>query len=103
MRFPIDTTNMKFGSGGKPVPVIDFATKLPKTDENGVPLFKVPLVVITDDGPEIFDVRVVGEPKGLSDFSPVKVTNLVAQNWDMGTAHGISFRADRIESIKPAN
>ena len=60
MKFPIDTRNLKFGSGGKPVPVIDFISKLPKTDESGVPLFKVPFVVITDEGPEIFDVRVVG-------------------------------------------
>ena len=100
MKFPIDITNLKFGSGGKSVPVIDFATKQPRVDENGIPLYKVSLFVITADGPEVFEVKVAGEPKGLSDLGPVKVTNLVAQNWDMGNMHGISFRADRIETLK---
>ena len=100
MKFPIDTTNLQFGSGGKPEPVIDFDTKQPRVDENGTPLFKVPMFVITPDGNEKFEIKVAGEPKGLTNFGLVKVTNLVAQNWDMGNMHGISFRADRIETIK---
>ena len=102
MKLPIDTSNVKFASGGKPEPVVAFDTKIPRTDEHGTPLFKVPLVVITNEGPEVFYVKVAGEPKGLSDFGPVKLTNLVAQSWEMEKTHGISFRADRIESVKAA-
>ena len=45
-------------------------------------------------------VKVAGEPKGLSEFTMVKVTNLIATTWEVGANHGVSFRADRIEVIK---
>jgi hypothetical protein len=45
-------------------------------------------------------VKVSGEPKGLSEFTPVKITNLIATTWEVGTNHGVSFRAERIELLK---
>jgi hypothetical protein len=38
--------------------------------------------------------------KGLSEFTVVKVTNLIATTWEVGANHGVSFRADRIELVK---
>ena len=43
MRLPIDTTTVKFAAAGPGEPVLDFETRQPKTDENGVPLFNVPV------------------------------------------------------------
>ncbi len=43
MRLPIDTTTVKFAAAGPAEPVLDFETRQPKTDENGVPLFNVPV------------------------------------------------------------
>ncbi|HEV2360502.1 MAG TPA: hypothetical protein VGS21_02255 [Acidimicrobiales bacterium] len=45
-------------------------------------------------------VKVPGEPKGLVEFTPVRVTGLVAITWEVGPNHGVSFRAERIETIK---
>ena len=103
MRLPIDITAVKFSAATPIQPVIDFETKQPRTDKNGVPLFRVPLYVASNEGSEIFEVKVAGEPKGLVLFQEVKVTNLVAQNWEMGNNHGISFRADSITPLKAAS
>jgi hypothetical protein len=102
MRLPIDITAVKFAAGSPIEPVLDYETKAPRTDKNGFPLIRVPLYVSTTEGSEVFEVKVAGEPKGLVLFQPVKVTNFVAQNWEMGNSHGISFRADAIETIKAA-
>ena len=95
MRLPIDTTSIKFAAAGPAEPVIDFATKTAKLDENAVPVFMAGSG-IKDSIP----IKVSGEVKGLSEFTLVKITNLVAQTWEVGTNHGVSFKADRIEVAK---
>ena len=47
-------------------------------------------------------VKVAGEVKGLSEFTLVKITNLIAQTWEVGDNHGVSFRAERVEVVKAA-
>jgi hypothetical protein len=69
-------------------------------DENGTALFNVPLFAAGSGVKDSITVKVAGEPKGLSEFTPIKVTNLMATTWEVGTNHGVSFRADRIELVK---
>lgn len=100
MRLPIDTGSVKFAAAGIAEPVLDYETKAPKLDENGVALFNVPLFAAGSGIKDSITVKVSGEPKGLSEFTLVKVTNLVASTWEVGSNHGVSFRADRIELVK---
>ena len=100
MRLPIDTQTVKFAAAGPAEPVLDFETRAPKVDENGTALFNVPLFAAGSGIKDSSSVKVAGELKGLSEFTPVKVTNLIATTWEVGTNHGVSFRADRIELIK---
>jgi hypothetical protein len=100
MRLPIDTGSVKFAAAGMAEPVLDYETKAPKLDENGVALFNVPLFAAGSGIKDSITVKVSGEPKGLTEFTLVKVTNLVASTWEVGTNHGVSFRADRIELVK---
>ena len=100
MRLPIDTATVKFAAAGPAEPVLDYETRTPKLDENGVALFNVPLFAAGTGIKDSITVKVAGEPKGLAEFTLVKVTNLVASTWEVGTNHGVSFRADRIELIK---
>lgn len=79
MRLPIDTAAIKFAAAGPAEPVLDFATKTPKTDENGVPLFQVPVFAAGSGIKDSITVKVAGEVKGLSEFTLVKITNLIAQ------------------------
>lgn len=100
MRLPIDTQTVKFAAAGPAEPVLDYETRSAKLDENGTPLFNVPLFAAGSGIKDSITVKVSGEPKGLSEFTPVKVTNLIATTWEVGTNHGVSFRAERIELVK---
>ncbi len=98
MRLPIDTTAVSFVTAGAPEPDIDYDTKAPRTDESGQPLFRVHLFALGAGGRDVITVKVAGEPKGLGEFTPVRVTDLMATTWAMGDRSGVSFRAVRIES-----
>lgn len=100
MKLPIDTGSVKFAAAGPAEPVLDYETRSPKLDENGTPLFNVPLFAAGTGIKDSITVKVAGEPKGLSEFTMVKVTNLIATTWEVGSNHGVSFRADRIELVK---
>jgi len=77
MRLPIDTTTVKFAAAGPAEPVLDFETRQPKTDENGVPLFDVPVFAA---GSGVKDsIKMAAEVKGLSEFT----INLVAGTWEV--------------------
>jgi hypothetical protein len=93
---------VQFMSAGPADPVLDFETKAPRLDANGQPIYSVPLFAISPDSYDTLTVKVAGEPRGVGNFTPVKVTNLIASTWDVGGNHGISFRADKIELAKAA-
>ncbi len=44
-------------------------------------------------------VKVAGELKGIGEFTPVKVTELVATTWNMEDRSGVSFRASKVEAL----
>lgn len=100
MRLPIDTSAVKFAAAGPAEPVLDFETRQPKTHEQGVPLFNIPVFAAGTGVKDSITIKVAGEVKGLSEFTQVKVTNLIAVTWEVGANHGVSFRADRVEILK---
>ena len=105
MRLPVDTSAVNFVAAGPPEPAIDFDTKVPKTDEAGVPIFNVHLFAVGAGGRDVITVKVSGAPKGIGEFTPVKLKELVATTWAMGDRAGVSFRAATIEAIsaRPAS
>ncbi len=46
MRLPIDTGTVKFAAAAPAEPVLDYETRAPKLDENGTPLYAVPLFYV---------------------------------------------------------
>lgn len=100
MRLPIDTVAVQFMSAGLAEPVLDFETRAPKLDANGLAVYSVHLFAISPDSYGTLTVKVAGEPRGVGNFTPVKVTNLIASTWDIGGNHGLSFNADKIEPVK---
>jgi hypothetical protein len=100
MKLPIDTGSVKFAAAGPVEPVLDYETRAPKLDESGAALFAVPLFAVGTGIRDSITVKVAGDVKGLSEFTLVKVTNLIATTWEVGNNHGVSFRADRIELLK---
>ena len=93
MRLPVDTSALNFVSAGAPEPAIDFGTKAQKTDDNGLGINQV------HGTREVITVKVAGELKGIGEFTPVKVTELVATTWNMEDRSGVSFRALKVEAL----
>lgn len=102
MRLPIDTTAVRFVSAGAAEVDVDFATKAAKTDETGRTIYKVNLFAVGAGGHDIVTVKVAGEPKGLGEFTPVRVHGLIASTWQMDNRYGVSFRASAIEAASPS-
>ena len=99
MRLPVDTTAVAFAAGGPPEPALDFETKAQKTDETGRPVLNVHLFAVGAGGRDVITVKVAGEPKGIGEFTPVKVKDLIATTWAMGDRFGVSFKASKVEPI----
>jgi hypothetical protein len=100
VRLPVDTSAMTLVAMAPPEPVVDFATRQPKADASGLPLYTVQVAAMFQDQGEVLAVKVAGEPAGIGAGAPVQVTGLVAQPWELGERSGISYRA---ASIRPAD
>jgi hypothetical protein len=100
VRLPVDTSAMTLVAMAPPEPVVDFATRAPKADGNGQPLYTVQVAAMFQDQGEVLAVKVAGEPAGITAGLPVQITGLVAQPWELGDRSGISYRA---ASIRPAD
>ena len=101
MKLPVDTSAIAFLCAAEAEPVVDFETKRPRADDNGEPLYMVQLIAMTDGAAEIIAVKVPGQPSGLRQGHPVKVSGLVAQPWTMGDRSGVAFRAAKVEPAVP--
>jgi hypothetical protein len=99
MRLPVDTTVVHFVSAGPAEPSIDFDTKVQKLDAKGVGINQVHLFVVGESTREVITVKVAGDVRGLGQFTPVKVTDLVATTWNMADRSGVSFSASKIEAV----
>ncbi len=99
MKLPIDTSGMTLLCATPPEPVIDFDTRRPRADENGEPIYQLQVVALGEGGAEVLQVKVSGQPKGITQGAPVKVTGLVATPWSMNDRSGVSFRAAKVEPV----
>lgn len=99
MKLPIDTSGMTLLCATPPEPVIDFETRRPRADENGEPIYQLQVVALGEGGADVLAVKVSGEPKGITQGAPVKVTGLVATPWSMNDRSGVSFRAAKVEPV----
>ena len=102
MRLPIDTQAVRFVTAGPAEPVIDFETKTQRVDASGQALFNVHLFAVGSGSRDSITVKVGGEPKGLGEFTPVRVTGSWPRRGRSGDKHGVSFRAERIEPTAKA-
>jgi hypothetical protein len=93
MDWPIDVSKLTF-LFGKAEPVTDFKTKLPVADDDGVPLFRVVLAVVSEDGDiDRVTVKVPGEPRGLAPKMPVRPEGLRVSSWSMQDKDTGAFRS----------
>ena len=96
MRLPVDTSAMTLVAMAAPEPVVDFTTRQPKADANGLPLYTVQVAAMFADQGEVLAVKVAGQPTGINPGMAVEVAGLVAQPWALGERSGVSYRAAAI-------
>jgi hypothetical protein len=105
-RIPVNTNEITLMAGGPAEPVVkDRQTgELARDRETGQTMYTVHLLVMVvgDARPQVWPVKVAGEPSGLSQGQPVTVVGLVASDWENNGRHGTSFRATAIRSAASA-
>ena len=100
MRLPIDTSAISFLAGGEAEPMTEHDSGKPRLDRDGKPLFVLRVVALAEGEAEILAVRVAGMPaKGIGQGSPVRVSGLSATPWAMADRAGITYRAERVETL----
>jgi hypothetical protein len=99
VRLPIDTSQLTFMCAAPARPVTDFETKQHKADMvTGELLYNLQVVTLDSEGAEVIVLKVAGDPK-VGQGAMLKLEGLVASPWTMGERSGVSFRANRIDSI----
>ena len=103
MRFPIDTSRLKFLVVAAAEELRQFEEGKPRegwarrTDANGEVLCRVQLVALGDGDAEIIRVTVSGDPK-VGQGEMVRVTGMTQQAWEMEGRSGQTYRAESIRS-----
>lgn len=101
MQLPIDTSDLTL-LAGRIEQVIDFETRQPRADANGEPIYGVDVVAFGTEAPQIWPVKVSGQPRGVAVGQQIKITGLVATPWSRDGRSGIAFRAGAIAPIASA-
>jgi len=103
-RFPIDLVGLTFIAGSDPEGVLDMDGR-PRPDKaTGELLWQLDLVVLgLEDGAEVWQTRIAGEPKGVGVGQLLHVEKLTAMTWEMEGLHGTSYRARVIEAAPSKN
>ena len=103
MRFPIDTSRLKFLVVAPAEELLQFEEGKPReawaqrTDANGEVLWRVQVVALGDGDAEIIRVTVAGDPK-VGQGEMVRVQGMTQQAWEMDGRTGQTYRAEAIRS-----
>jgi hypothetical protein len=103
---PVDTNSLTFIHLGVIEPAVERQGGAPRTNDKGVPLWRIPFVVLApgEKKPEGIVVVVphATEPK-LEQGSEVKLRGLRARFWSMNGSTGTSLSADAFEAPRRAS
>ena len=106
MRFPIDTSRLKFLVVAPAEELRQFEEGKPReawarrTDANGEVLWRVQVVALGDGDAEIIRLTVAGDPK-VGQGEMVRVEGMTAQAWEMEGRSGMAFRCQAIGPVGP--
>jgi|tagenome__1003787_1003787.scaffolds.fasta_scaffold19118893_2 hypothetical protein len=102
-RIPVNTSELTLIAGGPAEPVLkDRSTgELAKDRDTGRTMFQLHLMVLVpgDARPQVWPVKVAGEPPAIKQGQAVQVSGLVAADWENGGRHGTSFRAETVAPV----
>jgi hypothetical protein len=99
MNLPIDSTRVRFVATGPAEPYLRYETREQRVNRDGVALYQLRVVAMTNAGAEVLTVTVPGEPKGIRAQQPVRIAELEVRPWTSKdkTSSGIAYEASAIE------
>ena len=103
MRFPIDTSRLKFLVVAPAEELLQFEEGKPREawaarkDANGEVLWRVQVVALGNGDAEIIRLTVAGDPK-VGQGEMVRVQGMTQQAWEMDGRSGQTYRAESIRS-----
>ncbi len=96
-QIPVDVSKLQTLAGGGATPLLDQGGQQ-KHDQEGRPLFVLPIVALVEGGmPEVFSVRVPGAPPELATLTPLRLVGLVARPWSIGDRSGVTFSCASVQ------
>jgi hypothetical protein len=102
-KMPIDPNRVTFVAGGPAEPVVkNRDTGELATDRvTKQTMFQLHLTVFLagESKPEVWTVKVAGQPPAISQGERVMVTGLMGSDWENNGRHGVSFRAESIAPV----
>ena len=110
MKLPIDQSRITALVTGEPRPVLVYGTDETRTDKDGRPLFRIPVLLsgTTDTIDPTTTVTVPGPIEGVAKGQSIRFRNLTIGTWAMRDAsgrerHGVTLRADGVDNeTKPS-
>lgn len=106
MEIPVATNELTFLAASEPEPARDYKTREPTFSSDGRPYYQVEVVVMSDSRrADVWRIKVVGKPDGVTTGTKLKVTNVIAKDWNIKDEqtgkerHGINFTAKSIEVL----
>lgn len=105
-RIKVDTTDLAFTVAEAPQPVTDYTTKAAVTDENGVQIYTVRLLITSADGMEINAVKFPSKPvPSFTVGQSVTVSGLLATPYVANgtTRASVALRAASVEADRAIN
>jgi hypothetical protein len=99
MNLPIDSTKVRFVASGPAEPYLRYGTGEQRVNRDGVALYQLRVVAMTEAGAEVLTVIVPGEPKGIRPQLAVRIAELEVRPWTSKdkTSSGIAYEATSIE------
>lgn len=96
---PVDTRGMTTLVGGAIQPA-NGNDGNQRRDQNGRPLFQVPVVIVSESAnADTVTVRVPGPVAQLPPLTPVSFVGLIARPWSMEGRSGVSFSAEAMQPV----
>jgi hypothetical protein len=86
-------------------PSLDFETKEPKRNSDGVPIYEVQVVIASEgfggaEENELLKVKIAAvQPPRVGPLDEMEFVNFVARAWSNNGKSGISFSADGIKAV----
>ena len=82
--------------------VVDKRSGQAKADADGQPIYVIHAVILNGSDSVVLAIKVAGAPTPVTEGEMLAVTGLTFSPWEVDGRNGITYRAERVESVTAA-